>query len=46
VSEDSLEGIGPRALAVEQARLARFFETINKHQSAHGWLCRHGVELR
>ena len=34
MSEHSSEGIGPRALAAEQARLARFFETINKHHKA------------
>jgi uncharacterized protein YutE (UPF0331/DUF86 family) len=34
VSDHSPEGISPRALAVEQARLARFFEAINKHRKA------------
>jgi hypothetical protein len=34
MSEHPLAGLGPRALAAEQARLARFFETINKHRKA------------
>lgn len=29
-----LSSIGPKALEAEQARLARFFETINKHRKA------------
>ena len=34
MSDHSPEGISPRALAAEQARLARFFEAINKHRKA------------
>jgi len=34
VSGGSPPGIGSKALQVEQARLARFFETINKHRKA------------
>jgi uncharacterized protein YutE (UPF0331/DUF86 family) len=34
VSESETPRIGPKALQAEQARLARFFETINKHRKA------------
>lgn len=34
MSDHSPEGIDPRAFAAEQARLGRFFETINKHSKA------------
>ena len=34
MSEGPLDKLGNRALAVEQARLARFFQTINKHRKA------------
>lgn len=34
MSEGSLPKIEPKALQAEQARLARFFETINKHRKA------------
>jgi uncharacterized protein YutE (UPF0331/DUF86 family) len=34
MSGSSLPRIGPKALRAEQARLARFFETINKHRKA------------
>ncbi len=34
MSDHSPEGIDPRAFAAEQARLGRFFETINKHRKA------------
>jgi cyanophycinase-like exopeptidase len=34
VSEGPLDKLGSKALAVEQARLARFFQTINKHRKA------------
>jgi hypothetical protein len=34
VSEDLLDKLGSKALAAEQARLARFFQTINKHRKA------------
>ena len=34
MSEHPPAGLDPRALAAEQARLARFFETINKHRKA------------
>ncbi len=34
MSEGPLDKLGNKALAVEQARLARFFQTINKHRKA------------
>lgn len=34
MSESSLPKIGPKALRVEQARLARFFEAMAKHRKA------------
>jgi hypothetical protein len=34
VSEDLLDKLGSKALAAEQARLARFFQAINKHRKA------------
>lgn len=34
MSEDLLDKLGSKALAAEQARLARFFQTINKHRKA------------
>jgi hypothetical protein len=34
VSDDPLDKLGSKALAAEQARLARFFQTINKHRKA------------
>jgi hypothetical protein len=34
VSDDLPARIGRNALVVEQARLARFFQTINKHRKA------------
>jgi hypothetical protein len=34
VSDPAPSGIDPKALKVEQARLARFFQSINKHRKA------------
>lgn len=34
MSEDLLDKLGSKTLAAEQARLARFFQTINKHRKA------------
>lgn len=34
MSDDLPAKIGRNALVVEQARLARFFQTINKHRKA------------
>jgi hypothetical protein len=34
MSDDPLDKLGSKALAAEQARLARFFQTINKHRKA------------
>jgi hypothetical protein len=34
VSDNLLDKLGSKALAAEQARLARFFQTINKHRKA------------
>lgn len=34
MSEDALVKPGSKALAAEKARLARFFQTINKHRKA------------
>jgi hypothetical protein len=34
VSDTARPRISPKALEPEQARLARFFETINKHRKA------------
>lgn len=34
MSDDFLDRLGSKALAAEQARLARFFQTINKHRKA------------
>lgn len=33
-AKDPSHGLSPKALAAEQARLARFFQTINKHRKA------------
>lgn len=34
MSKSATPRIGPKALQAEQARLARFFETISKHRKA------------
>jgi hypothetical protein len=55
VSDAPSPNISPKALEAEQARLARFFEAINKHwlrsalpalvEDLRIWLSRHGVEF-
>jgi hypothetical protein len=57
VSDGGPTKIGPNPLVAEQARLARFFQTINKHRKAldlaiedndstRTWLRHHGIELK
>ena len=43
MSEDPLDKLGSKALAAEQARLARFFQTINNHRKGVVAL-RHGYQ--